>query len=370
MLVNTGSDLYANGPSALPVGQWSHLAMTYDSTTLRVYVNGTEVATRSRSGTIATTAGALRIGGNEIWGEYFSGLIDEVRVYSTALTAAQIQTDMTTPVAPTGPPDTQAPTAPLGLTANGGIGRVDLSWTASTDNVGVTGYDVHGSTTAGFTPAAGNRIGQTTATTYADTGRAPGTYYYRVVAKDAAGNSTASVEESAVVTADTTPPSVSVTAPTARGDGEQARSPSAPRQPTTSASRRSSSGSTGSTSARPTRPPPTPRRGTPRGPPAVPTPSRPSRPTPPPTSEPPSPVGVTVGQPPPPPPPTAWWAPGRSTPEAAPRRWTPHRPGTTALSERHLGRGQHRRGPVLRRGQRLGHRGRTRPSWTSAAVDA
>ena len=40
----------------------------------------------------------LRIGGNAIWGEYFSGLIDEVRIYNRALTPTEIQTDMNTPV--------------------------------------------------------------------------------------------------------------------------------------------------------------------------------------------------------------------------------------------------------------------------------
>ncbi len=44
----------------------------------------------------------LRIGGNSVWGEYFAGLIDEVRVYNRALTAAEIQQDMQTPVS--GPP--------------------------------------------------------------------------------------------------------------------------------------------------------------------------------------------------------------------------------------------------------------------------
>jgi Concanavalin A-like lectin/glucanases superfamily/Bacterial Ig domain len=217
MLVNTGSDLYANGPSALAAGQWVHLAMTYDSTTLRVYVNGIEVSTASRAGTIAATTGALRIGGNTVWGEYFSGLIDDVRIYTTALSAAQIQTDMNTPVAPLGPPDTQPPTAPMGLTAIGGHGRVDLSWTASTDNVGVTGYDIHRSTTAGFVLSAATKVGQTTtATTYADAGLTPGTYYYRVVARDAVNNSSApSDETSAVAGVDTTPPTVSVTAPAA-----------------------------------------------------------------------------------------------------------------------------------------------------------
>ncbi len=42
--------------------------------------------------------------------------------------------------------------------------------------------------TPGFTPCAGNRIAQPTATSYIDTGLAAGTYYYRVTAEDAAGN--------------------------------------------------------------------------------------------------------------------------------------------------------------------------------------
>ena len=61
------------------------------------------------------------------------------------------------------------------------------SWSASTDNVGVTGYNVHRSTSAGFTPSAANRIAQPTGTSYADT-VAAGTYYYKVAAEDAAGN--------------------------------------------------------------------------------------------------------------------------------------------------------------------------------------
>ena len=36
----------------------------------------------------------MKIGGNAIWGEWFNGLIDEVRVYNRALTSAQIQSDM------------------------------------------------------------------------------------------------------------------------------------------------------------------------------------------------------------------------------------------------------------------------------------
>jgi hypothetical protein len=56
------------------------------------------VATNPTGGDLRTGTGPLRIGGNSGSGEYFSGLIDEVRVYNRALTAAQITADMNTPV--------------------------------------------------------------------------------------------------------------------------------------------------------------------------------------------------------------------------------------------------------------------------------
>jgi hypothetical protein len=165
---------------------------------------------------MANSTGPLRIGGNAIWPEWFNGLIDDARVYNRALTASEIQGDMNTPVSPPAPPDTAPPTAPAGLTATGSLAAVSLSWTAASDNVGVVKYDVHRSTTAGFTPSAANRVAQPTGTSYQDTGLAAGTYYYRVIAEDAAGNvGPASNEASATATADTTSPTVSVTAPAA-----------------------------------------------------------------------------------------------------------------------------------------------------------
>src|SRR6185436_19812590 len=56
--------------------------------------------------------------------------------------------------------DTQAPTAPATLSAPVSGASVNLSWSAATDNVGVTGYNVHRATTSGFTLSAGNRIAQ------------------------------------------------------------------------------------------------------------------------------------------------------------------------------------------------------------------
>jgi hypothetical protein len=61
---------------------------------VRRYVNGALVSTRTATGPITTSANPLRIDGNNIWGEFFNGVIDEVRIYNRALTAAEIQSDV------------------------------------------------------------------------------------------------------------------------------------------------------------------------------------------------------------------------------------------------------------------------------------
>src|SRR5207248_2807064 len=119
-----------------------------------------------------------------LYGQRFAGLIDEVRVYNVALSAAQIQSDMNTPIAP----DTQPPSAPGTLTGSAVSGsQVNLSWGAATDNVGVSGYQVERCQGAGCTSFA--QIATPSGTSYNDTGLAAGTSYsYRVRATDAAGN--------------------------------------------------------------------------------------------------------------------------------------------------------------------------------------
>ncbi|HZL92980.1 MAG TPA: LamG-like jellyroll fold domain-containing protein, partial [Vicinamibacterales bacterium] len=93
--VRVGStSYYARGTSGLPVNTWTHLASTYDGSALRLYVNGTEVGSVAVTGTITTSTLPLRIGGNAVWGEYFAGRIDEVRIYNRALSAAEIAADM------------------------------------------------------------------------------------------------------------------------------------------------------------------------------------------------------------------------------------------------------------------------------------
>ena len=84
----------------LPLNTWTHLAATFGDTTLRLYVNGVQVATQTVPAPIDTSNGTLTIGGDTFYGQHFAGRIDEVRIYNTALTASEIQTDMATPITP------------------------------------------------------------------------------------------------------------------------------------------------------------------------------------------------------------------------------------------------------------------------------
>jgi chitodextrinase len=109
--------------------------------------------------------------------------------------------------------DTTPPTAPTNLTATAAsTSQINLAWTASTDNVGVTGYKVERCSGAGCANFV--QIATPTGTTFNDTALTASTsYYYRVRANDAAGNNSAYSNVASATTpaaADTTPP----TAPT------------------------------------------------------------------------------------------------------------------------------------------------------------
>ena len=89
--------------------------------------------------------------------------------------------------------DTQAPTAPTGLTSTGKTSStVSLSWAASTDNVGVTAYDIY---------SGANQVLSVSGTSGTVTGLAASTAYtFTVKARDAAGNSSAASSAVSVTT--------------------------------------------------------------------------------------------------------------------------------------------------------------------------
>ena len=93
---------------------------------------------------------------------------------------------------PAAPADTTAPSVPTGLAATPGNTQVSLTWTASTDAVGVTGYRIY---------VNGTQVGTSTTTNYLATGLSNGTAYsFTVAAYDAASNVSAQL-----LTASSTP---------------------------------------------------------------------------------------------------------------------------------------------------------------------
>jgi chitodextrinase len=185
---------------------WHLVTATYDGTTATLYVDGTVMTTDTFTAPSASTL-PLYVGRYYAGGYGWSGSVDDVRLYNRALTATEVSTIYTSASSP----DTNPPTTPGNVTATPvSSSQINVAWSASTDNVGVIGYKVfRNGSLAGST---------TTALAYFDTGLAASTTYsYTVEAYDAAGNvSTPSPPVTATtLTADTTPPSVSITAPTA-----------------------------------------------------------------------------------------------------------------------------------------------------------
>jgi Concanavalin A-like lectin/glucanases superfamily len=93
-----GEPEHADARRPCPVNRWSHLALTYDGRSLRLYVNGTQVSSRAARGGILRTDKPLWIGGNHPYGEHFRGVIDEVRVYDRVLPASEVRREMSTPI--------------------------------------------------------------------------------------------------------------------------------------------------------------------------------------------------------------------------------------------------------------------------------
>ena len=180
-----------------------------------LYINGSLIGTSGTETVLpkAGTGGQLNIGvdGYSYKGGYFGGKASDVRVFGRVLSGAQVSTIYVNGPGSVSVSDTTPPTVPAGLSAvTNGSSQINLSWVASTDNVGVAGYLVQRSQGTGS--ANYSQIATPAGTNYSDTGLAAGTVYnYRVAATDAAGNVSGYSSVASATTpaaADTTPPTV------------------------------------------------------------------------------------------------------------------------------------------------------------------
>ncbi len=197
------SDLDSGTP--LTIGSWTHVVMVHDGTKDIIYYNGVRVNEKSSTGSLDVTTKPLGIGFDPIDKNYFfNGSLDEVQVYNVALTDAEIAALYADQNQATPNTDTEAPSAPLNLTADVDFTNVLLSWLPSTDNIGVVAYNVY---------QDGTLIATTSDTKDAISNLTPLTaFVFGVSAVDAAGNeslrTTLKVTSGADQTPDTTPPSV------------------------------------------------------------------------------------------------------------------------------------------------------------------
>ncbi len=89
--VRVGSSWSEATGVTLNTGQWYHIVMSYDGTIHKQYINGNLRATDSTAGTITSSTGSFTCGRDYNATNYFSGQIDDVRLYNYPLSASQVQ---------------------------------------------------------------------------------------------------------------------------------------------------------------------------------------------------------------------------------------------------------------------------------------
>ena len=191
------TNVTGTSPSPTSVAlSWTASTDNVGVTGYRVFRNGVQVGT---STTTSFTNTGLTAATTYDYSVVAVDAAGNVSAQSSPATAVTTQSGTST--------DTTAPTAPTGLTGSSPSSTsVALSWTASTDNVGVTEYRVYRN---------GAQVGTSTSTGYTDSGlTAATTYSYTVAAVDAAGNVSPQSSPATSVTTQsgtTPPPAGSVT---------------------------------------------------------------------------------------------------------------------------------------------------------------
>jgi RHS repeat-associated protein len=192
-LATFNNDKNFTTPYAIGNGMWHYVVVTYDSTTLTLYLDGQFLGTATFGGALSTVpdANGLLLG-NDAW-NVLQATLDEVAVYPKALTASQVAAHF----AASG---NSRPSAPASVSAtSGGANQATVSWTASSGTV--TSYIV----TAIAAGKAANAVavgGSLTST--ALSGLGGGTYTFQVQAYNNFGASAVGISGSVTVSGSST----------------------------------------------------------------------------------------------------------------------------------------------------------------------
>ncbi|MEM6645149.1 MAG: LamG-like jellyroll fold domain-containing protein, partial [Bacteroidota bacterium] len=157
-----GSDARLDATLLLSANTWHHVAGVYDGNSMRIYIDGQAAGSVSQAGTF-NSSGDLRIG-QSVDGRYLNGQVDEVRIWTSARSQAEIQGAMHSVFG----------SAPTGL---GNYWRLDEGMGTTTADAGAQGWngDLRGNAqwVAGSSPLgnSGAYVAGTTATTVGTSGR-------------------------------------------------------------------------------------------------------------------------------------------------------------------------------------------------------
>jgi fibronectin type 3 domain-containing protein len=167
----SGNEQRISGTATLPLGVWSHVAVTLDGSVGRLYLNGIQVGVNSAMTLTPASLGTLAnlyLGRSQFSADpYLNGAIDDFRIYGGTLDPSEIQSLAT-----------DQPGVPQNVTATSGIAQISLAWDAVPQ---ATGYVIKRSTTSGGTYTT---IAQVATPGYVDTGlQNAATWYYTVFAQ-------------------------------------------------------------------------------------------------------------------------------------------------------------------------------------------
>src|SRR5690606_25042152 len=81
------------GNTTLQPNTWYHVAGVYNGSTMSLYLNGVSDATPVSLGSVASSTSDVYLGGRNSGTSFFTGFMDEVKIYNYARSAAQIQAD-------------------------------------------------------------------------------------------------------------------------------------------------------------------------------------------------------------------------------------------------------------------------------------
>jgi chitodextrinase len=98
ILGNGTSRILVQSPSGPSANQYYHLACAWDGSTARLYVDGVLSASATQLVTPAGNTAPLYVGQFGGDADRLDGVVDEVRIYSRALSEQEIRTDMSTPI--------------------------------------------------------------------------------------------------------------------------------------------------------------------------------------------------------------------------------------------------------------------------------